>query len=306
MSIKDKKIIGLLLLGMPIIAVPIMVISCSNIKDKENTPSLPDNSNQKNPDNYTSEELNQEFSNITWNEEQKVVTLSAINLKEGELNIPTFATKGNVEYKVNIDKDFIQDLNKLVQVEGGQIKKANLIKKINLGGNVDLNLLFKDNENQFLFKGLKEVVFKEGIKEIPNYSFGLNPQLKTVTFPKTLKRIGIHAFKDTNITNLYIPKSVEFIGTQAFSNSGITVIEFEEGGTHANLEIESKAFEMNNIESITLPKNIKNITHNKTNNSYFFGGCPNLKEIRASEEVIKYFETNFKDETKKINLLVNK
>ena len=78
---------------------------------------------------------------------------------------------------------------------------------------------------------LTEIAFPEGLEEIGDRAFyqytpsssGTELNIETLTFPSTLKRIGIEAFKNwMKITAISFPESLESIGDYAFDGCPIT------------------------------------------------------------------------------------
>ena len=76
-----------------------------------------------------------------------------------------------------------------------------------------------------LFEGainLNELILPENLEEIgelafARLSFNTKTGIKSIVFPKTLKRIGFMAFSACpNLQSITIPESVEYIGEQAF------------------------------------------------------------------------------------------
>ena len=65
-------------------------------------------------------------------------------------------------------------------------------------------------------KKIKKVIIKEGITSISDYAFENCINIKSVKLPKTIKRIGVFAFHNTNIKSLNIPNGIEVIGEGAF------------------------------------------------------------------------------------------
>ncbi len=79
-------------------------------------------------------------------------------------------------------------------------------------GEMPKKMTFKGN------KKIKKVVIKKGVTSVSNSAFYNCKKLKTIIFPKTLKKIGYNAFGNTAIRKVTIPKSVKKIGTGAFTS----------------------------------------------------------------------------------------
>ena len=108
-------------------------------------------------------------------------------------------------------------------------------------------------------KTLNEVIFEEGMTEVPSYilASGYNANyVKKVIIPDSVTSIGDYAFyKNENLNLINIPKRVETIGRGAFK-------------------------ECAKIESISLPDSVTSI------GAFAFSGCTSLKNIRLSENVV--------------------
>ena len=77
-------------------------------------------------------------------------------------------------------------------------------------GAIPSDMTFKNN------KKIKKVVIKKGITEIPADSFSGCKNLKSVSIPATVKKIGTNAFLKTSLKKVTIPNSVKSIGEGAF------------------------------------------------------------------------------------------
>lgn len=65
-------------------------------------------------------------------------------------------------------------------------------------------------------KKIKKVVIKKGVTSISNYAFDNCVNLKKVSIPKSVKKIGYNSFAGTAITRLTVPAGVKSIGQCAF------------------------------------------------------------------------------------------
>ena len=63
---------------------------------------------------------------------------------------------------------------------------------------------------------LKSAVVCEGVENIGNYCFGVTSNMKTVSLPETLKKIGVNSFRESGITSITIPENVTLVGNSAF------------------------------------------------------------------------------------------
>ncbi len=68
------------------------------------------------------------------------------------------------------------------------------------------------------------------VTALANYALQKKPSLTSVTLPKTVKKIGAHALRDTGITSMLIPNSVDTIGGFAFYGcTALTSVELGNG-----------------------------------------------------------------------------
>jgi len=140
---------------------------------------------------------------------------------------------------------------------------------------------------------VSDVVIPKGIVSIEAWAFFYR-NIKSVTFPNSLKEIGAAAFSDcSELTSVTLPNSLLKIETCAFDNctslSDVTL--------SSNLKtIEGMAFSSCPIEEITIPNGVDQIDFWVFNNckalkkvhlpntiqrieSYAFSGCEQLEEI---------------------------
>ncbi|MCM1309689.1 MAG: leucine-rich repeat domain-containing protein [Bacteroides sp.] len=84
-------------------------------------------------------------------------------------------------------------------------------------------------------KGVRDIVIEEGITEIGAFSFGfrgntqenteLYANLRSVTLPQSLRKIGHHAFTRIPVRVINIPDGVEDISAAAFANTGLRYVK---------------------------------------------------------------------------------
>ena len=124
-----------------------------------------------------------------------------------------------------------------------------------------------------LYRGsaIEKYEFPKGIEEIPESFFENCQNLKTITVPSTVKRIGKKAFSNASITMIIIPEGVEIIGDEAFSQCQ----NLKEVTLPSTLkEICNSAFsKCVNLSSINLPSSLQKIKYAA------FSGCTSLKTI---------------------------
>lgn len=101
----------------------------------------------------------------------------------------------------------------------------------------------------------EEYAVPEGTEHIGEYAF-FNKEIRSVSFPSTLKTIENRAFAECKkLLYVKIPSSVTEIGKSAFYNSGLIEAEFDEGVEN----IGSQAFRSTNIAEISLPNSVKTV-----------------------------------------------
>ena len=86
---------------------------------------------------------------------------------------------------------------------------------------------------------ITQVIFPEGITEIPNSMFSECKNLQSITIPDTVTTIGSSAFRDcTNLQSVTIGSGVTSIGDSAFYNcTNLTEINFN--ATNCNVNVTS-------------------------------------------------------------------
>lgn len=129
----------------------------------------------------------------------------------------------------------------------------------------DTDVNFKNGSIEGVIMGgkkIKSIIIPEKLKGqtvtgIESNSFGVfyDRNIISITFPKTIKKIGDLAFFKNIIKNLDIPNSVETIGRSAFCSNQITEIKISDNITF----IGNTAFAENKIKSLILPKSLKSI-----------------------------------------------
>lgn len=103
---------------------------------------------------------------------------------------------------------------------------------------------------------LKEIIFEEGIEEIPGYIAERAKNIEEISIPETVKVIGDAAFKDTfNLKQITLPEGLTTIENSAFKGTGLTQVTLPEGLT----TIEYDAFMESGLTSIVIPKNVTKI-----------------------------------------------
>ena len=141
-------------------------------------------------------------------------------------------------------------------------------------------------------KDLTKVVVPEGVTEIKGDAFTGCYNLKTITFPSTLKEIGNFAFAETSLSGeIVIPEGVVSIGTGAFRNSNTAAkFTFTKISLPESLEtIGERAFaNCEALEEIVIPDKVKRIEDQT------FSYCTSLKTVvlGVSVEYVGYHAFN--------------
>ena len=132
---------------------------------------------------------------------------------------------------------------------------------------VDKNNKFYSSENGSFFNKDKTVMYTyyvgnkqesykvpSTVEEIYDCAFMGASELKKVTLPSSLKKIGFSAFCETGLTSVTIPKNVEEIGEYAFEYSKLKKLVIEDG---CKTSIGDSAFySCENLKEITIPDSI--------------------------------------------------
>lgn len=109
----------------------------------------------------------------------------------------------------------------------------------------------------YITGSLTEITLPESVKEIEDFSFSYNDNIRKITLNEGLEKIGQFAFQSTKcLESIIIPSTVKSIGDSAFKKSGINFIKLNEGLE----EIGAKAFaETPNLKTITIPSTVREI-----------------------------------------------
>lgn len=103
-------------------------------------------------------------------------------------------------------------------------------------------------------EGLKKIILSPSVTEIGAYAFANNKELEEVEIQGELIKIGEYAFDGANnLSKINLPDSISYIG--------------------------EKAFRSTNLNSITIPKNLKTISDTT------FGHCNNLNTVIFQEGI---------------------
>lgn len=165
------------------------------------------------------------------------------------------------------------------------------------------------NENAFRkCQSLTSVSLPSGLTTLPKNCFNQCTNLTSVIIPDNVTSIDAGAFSGcSGLTSITIPNSVTSIGSSAFSNCHMNSIILNEG----LLDIDSYAFQGNDIVSITIPASVQTLsglygcvdrcsqlqsfiflgtTPPSINQTWLFYGVPNTCKIYVPDEYISAYE----------------
>lgn len=128
------------------------------------------------------------------------------------------------------------------------------------------------NIGTFYQSGLETAVLEEGCTEVIDYLFAGAGNLKEVTIPSSVTRIGKRAFGGcTSLSSIVIEGNVTTIASEAFNNcTGLTSVILQDGIT----TLENNAFyNCTNLSYVDLSNTLIQVRSN------LFNGCDSLKNI---------------------------
>lgn len=126
---------------------------------------------------------------------------------------------------------------------------------------------------------IRSVKLPESLVEIGAYAFARNPQLKSITFPSGLRKIGQGAFQSSALKSIQLPASLLEIGEDAFRENQLSQVTFPP----VLREIKDGVFANNQISTLTLPAGLKIIgTYSFTRNKLQNLRVPEGVEVIAS------------------------
>lgn len=196
---------------------------------------------------------------------------SFLNSPIESLTIPSSVT--------NLKKGWCNGLFKLDKIE---IVKCKIQNFINLNNEL---IIGKSEPTKDVFdvivlatKNIKKITIPSFIKRIGRHSFQNCSQLKTVIFNSDSKLYSIEkfAFDNSSIEEIKIPSNVTQIQKCAFSSCKINHIDFSQNNKLKR--IEKFAFAMSFIEEFSLPQHILSIGEGA------FNTCTFLKKFYISEK----------------------
>lgn len=152
--------------------------------------------------------------------------------------------------------------------EGTSISTIKIPKNVNTCSSESLNGM----------SNLKEVIFEDGIKRIPDNICAYHSRITKVVIPSSVIEIGDCAFVGCSIETIELPKKLTKIGMAAFGDcKKLNNIELPEELVEIEIGAFEECVELNNIE---LPKKLTKI------GSEAFKGCVKLNNINLSENIV--------------------
>lgn len=137
-------------------------------------------------------------------------------------------------------------------------------------------------------KDITSVEIPDTVKEIQDYAFSSNRNLKSVKLPKNLETIGTNVFFNcSSLESIELPASLKEIGVYAFSAAGLKSVTIPESETLTSLN-QFVFYQCQELTEVTLPSTITSIAENT------FADCPNKITINAPKDsyAAEYAKTN--------------
>ena len=129
-------------------------------------------------------------------------------------------------------------------------------------------------------KNLREIIFEEGITEIPAYLFQDCTGIVNITIPETVTKIGACAFKNcNNLVSIKLPNGLETIGNSAFS--GCTALKGAEFNNDNAVLGENVFDACTSLETVRLPANMNTIPLR------LFKDCSSLRTFNMPQKITK-------------------
>ena len=137
-------------------------------------------------------------------------------------------------------------------------------------------------------KDITSVEIPDTVKEIKDYAFSSNRNLKSVKLPKNLETIGTNVFFNcSSLESIELPASLKEIGVYAFSAAGLKSVTIPESKTLTKLD-QYIFFQCQELTDVYLPATITSIAENT------FADCPNKVTLHGpkSSYASGYAKTN--------------
>lgn len=107
------------------------------------------------------------------------------------------------------------------------------------GDDVPWSFIWEENDEEDGYIVLRKIVVKEGVTSIGNYAFSNlaeDEDLISVSLPKSLKRIGDHAFAVNCMKTFTVPKNVKTIGRGAFACADVQKFKVAKGNKYFSVK----------------------------------------------------------------------
>lgn len=137
-------------------------------------------------------------------------------------------------------------------------------------------------------KGITSVTMPDSIKEIQDYAFSSNRDLKSVQLSSNLQVLGTNVFFNCrNLESIELPATIKKVGVYCFSASGLKSVNIPESSTFTQLD-QFVFYQCQNLTEVILPATMTNIAENT------FADCPNPITIKAPKGSygLNYAKTN--------------
>ena len=137
----------------------------------------------------------------------------------------------------------------------------------------------------FSCPSLTEIILPEGMTSLPEDAFYDISELRAISLPSTLKKIGSYAFKNTGLTEIQFPEGLEIISPEAFAGcTGIEEIVLPDSVQ----DIGYAAFgNCARLQRVTLPRSWSSVTPESYHKGAIFYHCPDLTEITVPEGIVR-------------------
>ena len=124
-------------------------------------------------------------------------------------------------------------------------------------------------------KGITSVTMPDTIKEIQDYCFSSNRELKSVKLSSNLQVIGTNCFFNCrSLESIELPASLKKVDVYAFSAAGLKSVTIPESTTFTQLD-QFVFYQCQELTEVILPATMTNIAENT------FAYCPNEITIKA-------------------------
>ena len=131
---------------------------------------------------------------------------------------------------------------------------------------------------------MEKIVVKEGVTYLGYHVTSKCGKVKSVSLPKSLKRIGYDAFYDTKITKIVLPPNLKIIEGEAFSYSKLKKLVIPSSVSR----IDGAAFKAcKKLTKVQLPQKLEKLS------DWIFFYCPKLKTVTIPSNITQIGEGAF-------------